>query len=183
MFEEMDYRRAACAWCEWRDDYEHGEDNLPMLNSFRRFFKFCTEWNVPNWQTPDSKQIGRLFDHLGGIIPENAGVDALADAWQRAAIFRNRQISLASKLVAFRVPSVYIPMDRYSKNGLALLDNGPANFNEYNPYLIRFNLILDNNLNEYDTFINEGPIPTNNNEGFKRRVFDCALMRLGGRWP
>ena len=186
MFEEVDYWRAGCNWIEWQIDYEaQPNDPLPVLQDFDRFSRFCLWYYVPNRRSPDWNHRQCLFDYIDGNLPMNgdAGLpDQLAQSWVDENIFEQHQISLASKLLAFRTPSIYVPMDRRAKQGLANLDHGQVNMHNYNAYLGRVNALIADHEDHYNDLINGRVIPTGNAIGFMRRVVDCALMRRGGRW-
>jgi hypothetical protein len=192
-FLEADFYRAALNWVEWRDDFECAADKpLPILTDEDRFIRFSNEYNVPNKRRPtDRARRQKLFSHLNGTVNLDSNVDDMSDAWKRDEIFTLRQISLASKIMSFRNPAKYIPWDQFSRKGLREIDKGTATPATYAAYLERFNTLKANKENEekLKAFLDGFQLPIrhhadleNRVAGFKNRVVDCALMRIGGRF-
>ncbi len=179
-FEEIDYWRAATNWVAWERDYNEPVVAIPpVLQEQDRFAGFIKEYGLLRGIAGNQRPGIRVWlrDNLNFDTP----ITELAEKLQDEVQLPSRQISLISKILCFAAPENFFPKDQYSTRGLRHEDHGPAN-PTYEDYHIRCNDLFNQNNDNIEAFLHDRVIPTDNIDGFNRRVFDTALMRIGGRW-
>jgi hypothetical protein len=185
---------AASNWNDWKDDYESGMlEQIPVLASDERFKRFCTEYKVHRTIKKNTGQKFRkeLQSAIREIVSDESGKRIDSFEKNNRRLFSSlgahaRMISVISKVAAFARPETFLAWDRYARDGvkIGVRQATSCDFLTYSEYLGKANDLWEESgkglIVERLRYTKFNP-PSKSNVAFLRRVFDVALMRLGGR--
>jgi len=184
--------RAVINWHEWSDCFENPGNvrTLAVMVDEDRFSKFCQEYGL-HWIGGEAQR-RQFLDAMRNsndfqFAVRHKSEKRLAKAMNTVKdSFGRRQLSAISKLAAFAVPSYFVAFDRYSRMGAAQLACVPlADLEFYPRYLNEVQKLLNSYIGDgLRECIKRHPSSPSGRyrEAFLRRVLDCLLMKLGGRW-
>jgi hypothetical protein len=185
---------ASANWYSWKDDYKSKKiAGTPLLNSKRRFARFCKEYSVhrtikENKQDEFRKYLKRVIapivgDHSGRKL-DDFECKSRSRFGSRGS--KGKMLSVFSKVATFVRPEVFFAWDRYARAGLkiGLSPRSSGEFDSYEAYLESVNDLWKSageRLIRSHFKRTEFNPPSRTSPALMRRVFDVALMRLGGR--
>lgn len=182
---------AGANWMLWRADFEHqgAVTQIPVLIDPQRFGRFRKEYSLLKFRTDEFCEQLRTelcdADEFGQAVvdPTGAELEELASTLSQnyAAANLGMQRSFLSKLAAFANPAIFAPWDRFARLGLGFQLNNQMTYPQYLNAVNEFangpeGTEISGRLDEIDAY------PTDNQDGFQRRVMDVYLMIRGGRW-
>jgi hypothetical protein len=183
-------------WSDWRDVFEHGMSDNPLLADPARFAAFLTEYSVRRTiRAGTHEQFRQALAAKSGqfleAVQDDTGqtLDKLEESLRHKFGThggRNRIISVLSKVAAFIRPERFVAWDSYAKRGVNIVmgRTASAHFDTYADYLTMFDKAWEGQPGqEIRTFVRDniaGALETQ--PRFLRRVLDVYLMRRGGRW-
>jgi len=193
----------ACAnWVRWRDDFQHPDNSpwcaRPIFRDFNRFDAFCMEYGLVRTIWPKEKgkaEAARLnLLKLVALAPkevlEDVGVlHCFLRENSKGFLKRPPGISFCSKVLCFKDPEKFPPMDRFNRIGLNYLRTGKRlshpQHSDYRRFVEEFrNLLESRNISDQISQslrdIGGHRFPKTK---LAARVLDISLMFEGGYGP
>lgn len=191
---QLSIYRAVLNWHEWSDCFEHKGPmkDLPVFSNPTRLRNFTHEYGL-RWLGDEFQRAKFAADVLANAnfikaIQQYDGI-ALDKVINEVHSYDNkRHQSAISKLAAFAAPNYFIAYDKYSRQGMNLLQfRNKGLEGSYAEYRLDVDKILSEEIGSSilvemkkhgDVYINQ----ISNQKAFQLRVLDNVLMLKGGRW-
>lgn len=175
--------RAYLNWVEWREFWENGIriDDLESLN------KFVWEYGLLRGESSEVRSLINRYAmkkiKSAVLCQSGRSLDMLANKISKKYSCRIH-LSYVSKLAALEKPDTFVAMDRFSKNGLVLLNylqSSQRQNLDYEVFLAAANRAWMDYFEDIKKVCRRHDVKWIGPK-FGLRILDCYLMDIGGRW-